>query len=76
MQTVIERPRKSRGVTCVHCARPIPLTVTMLQRETLLRRDPMNALRDWHSRVFSLRCGACRCESIYTLGHIHDFEEK
>ena len=76
MQMTIELPLSLRGVTCVHCARPMPVSRVILERETLLRKSPMRCLEDWQSRVFSHRCKACGGESIYTLGHIHELKEK
>jgi hypothetical protein len=75
MLSNLEEKETRRGVTCIHCEQPIPLSRTILQREKEYGKQGTNAHDEWHSRVFAHRCKLCGGESIYTLEHIHEIEE-
>jgi len=55
-----------RGVLCIHCRQPIPLSASQVRREKELKESEPNELTELHSRSFNLRCRACHGEATYT----------
>jgi len=55
-----------RGVLCIHCRQPIPLSASQIRKEKELKESEPNELTELHSRSFNLRCRACHAEATYT----------
>ena len=64
-----------RGVSCRFCRKPIRLSATFIQREITINQAGSSLGQELCSRVFAMRCRACRGEAIYALGHIVNFLE-
>jgi hypothetical protein len=62
-----------RGVVCQSCGKPIQLSASFINREISIKAT--TTLADLASKVFSVRCRACRVEGIYSLGQITEFPE-
>ena len=73
MHAAAQSHARSRGVICNSCGKPIPLSASFLKRELTIKNE--TNLADLASKVFPLRCRACRVEAIYSLGQIVDFQE-
>jgi hypothetical protein len=63
-----------RGVLCIHCRQPIPLSASQLRKEKELRETEANEMSELTSRSFNLRCRACHGEALYTEAEIIDCE--
>jgi hypothetical protein len=61
-----------RGVLCVHCRQPIPLSASLVRKEKELRESEPNELTELRSSSFNLRCRACHGEATYTAGDTID----
>jgi hypothetical protein len=55
-----------RGVLCIHCRQPIPLSASQVRKEKELRESEPNELIELSSSSFNLRCRACHGEATYT----------
>ncbi len=55
-----------RGVLCIHCRQPIPLSASQVRREKEMRESELNELTELRSTSFNLRCRACHGEATYT----------
>jgi hypothetical protein len=55
-----------RGVLCIHCRQPIPLSASQVRKEKELKESEPNELTELRSRSFNLRCRACHGEATYT----------
>jgi hypothetical protein len=62
-----------RGVLCLHCKNPIPISplVASIEAEPADEKTPM---RHQKCQVFHLRCAACGKEKPYKIGEILEFE--
>jgi len=60
-----------RGVHCSRCGKPVRVSTVIANRE---RDSPPRADDSQHlvSRVFVLRCRACKGESVYSVNQIVD----
>ena len=63
-----------RGVRCLHCKRPIPISPLVASIEAELRGSETAPVRHQKCQVFNLRCGACGKEKPYKIGEILEFE--
>ena len=64
---MIAEPRSYRGVSCVRCCAPIPVSKTVVSLpEQIVQREA-------GARVFSARCKLCEYESVYTARHVQWF---
>lgn len=61
-----------RGVLCIHCRQPIPLSASLVRKEKELKESEPNAMTELHSRSFNLRCRVCHGEATYTSADIID----
>lgn len=55
-----------RGVVCIHCREPIPLSASQVRKEKEMRESEPNELTELRSSSFNLRCRACHGEATYT----------
>jgi hypothetical protein len=63
-----------RGVLCIHCRQPIPLSASLVRKEKELRDAESSEMSELTSRSFNLRCRACHEESRYTEAETVDCE--
>jgi RNase P subunit RPR2 len=63
-----------RGVVCLHCKQPIPISALVTGIEAELRADETTPPRHQKCQVFHLRCAACGKEKPYKIGEILEFE--
>lgn len=63
-----------RGVICLHCKQPIPISPFVASIEAELPASETTPLRHQKCQVFNLRCAACGKEKPYKIGEILDFE--
>jgi len=55
-----------RGVLCIHCRQPIPLSASQVRKEKEMRESELNEVTELRSSSFNLRCRACHGEATYT----------
>jgi DNA-directed RNA polymerase subunit RPC12/RpoP len=70
MNSVIER-QSYRGVSCLHCSHPIPISPLVASIETETQGDASSPRK---CQVFHLRCVSCGKEKPYKIGEIVEFE--
>lgn len=63
-----------RGVTCLHCKHPIPISPLVASIEAELPASETGPVRHQKCQVFHLRCGACGKEKPYKIAEILEFE--
>lgn len=64
-----------RGVHCRRCGKPVRVPALVIKKESAshVDHDASDMQYNLISRVFVLRCHACRKESIYAINQIVDF---
>lgn len=55
-----------RGVLCIHCRQPIPLSASLVRKEKEMKESELSELSELTSRSFTLRCRVCHGEAMYT----------
>jgi len=63
-----------RGVRCLSCRQPIPLSRILIDMDSRLRGLTTEGADEHCARVFSLRCRACEREKPYRATDIVDFD--
>jgi hypothetical protein len=63
-----------RGVVCLHCRNPIPISPLVARTESELSANDAAPQRDRKCQVFHLRCVACGKEKPYKIDEIREFE--
>jgi hypothetical protein len=63
-----------RGVFCLHCKNPIPISPLVASIEAELPADEKTPMRHQKCQVFHLRCAACGKEKPYKIAEILEFE--
>ena len=63
-----------RGVSCLHCKNPIPISPLVASIEAELRRSDPTPVGHQKCQVFHLRCAACCKEKPYKIDEIREFE--
>jgi hypothetical protein len=63
-----------RGVHCRRCGKPVKVPALVAKKESASHQEHGEGDMEYHliSRVFVLRCHACRKESIYSINQIVD----
>ena len=71
---IAEAKQSYRGVICIHCHQPTPLTPSAESKEQKYKDGAQPA--DDEFAIFSnpLRCRACGKEAVYTAKDVRDFE--
>jgi len=71
VDTVVEH---FRGVHCRRCGKPVKVPALVAKKESASNQEQNENGTEYHliSRVFVLRCHACRKESIYSINQIED----
>jgi hypothetical protein len=63
-----------RGVLCLHCKNPIPISPLVASIEAELPVNESTPGRHQKCQVFHLRCAACGKEKPYKINEIVEFE--
>ena len=63
-----------RGVVCLHCKNPIPISPLVASIEAERPADETTPRRHQKCQVFHLRCAACGKEKPYKIDEIREFE--
>jgi hypothetical protein len=63
-----------RGVSCLHCKNPIPISPLVASIEADLQAYETKPMRHQKCQVFHLRCAACGKEKPYRIAEILEFE--
>jgi hypothetical protein len=63
-----------RGVICLHCKNPIPISPLVASIESEGSASEATPGRHQKCQVFHLRCVACGKEKPYKIGEICEFE--
>jgi hypothetical protein len=63
-----------RGVVCLHCGQPIPISPLVASIEADLHAKETTPRRHQKCQVFNLRCATCGKEKPYKIGEILEFE--
>jgi hypothetical protein len=69
-----EGKRHYRGVVCLYCSEPIAIPARLAMLEIAAKNSDPAMLHDHESRVFLLRCNACRKEAPYRTTEVVDCE--
>jgi len=73
---IVEAKQQYRGVLCLHCHQPIPLSSSTAANEGGFGEQPTSggdalivrslSVRSFTERSFAMRCRACEGEGLYT----------
>jgi hypothetical protein len=63
-----------RGVSCLHCKNPIPISPLVASIEAELLTNESAPARHQKCQVFHLRCAVCGKEKPYKIDEILEFE--
>ena len=63
-----------RGVSCLHCKNPIPISPLVASIEADLPDNETATKRHQKCQVFHLRCALCGKEKPYRIAEILEFE--
>jgi hypothetical protein len=63
-----------RGILCLFCRQPIPLSAKMASLEAVEQDTQPDAAEERLSRVITVRCRACQKEAPYRVSEFADFE--
>ncbi len=63
-----------RGVLCLFCRQPIPLSEKLVNLETESQDAGPNSAGEQLLRVITIRCRACQKEAPYRVSEFADFE--
>jgi len=63
-----------RGVSCLHCQNPIPISPLVASIEAELPDNETATKRHQKCQVFHLRCALCGKEKPYRIAEILEFE--
>jgi hypothetical protein len=64
---IAEAKQQYRGVLCVHCRQPIPLSPSAARKDKEIEEQKASSLDELVVRSFPLRCRACHRESLYAV---------
>jgi hypothetical protein len=73
MSQVTER-QTYRGVTCLHCKKPIAISPVVASIETEPQAEASSPVGHKKCQVFHLRCVSCGKEKPYKISEIVEFE--
>jgi hypothetical protein len=71
---IAEGKQSYRGVICIHCHQPTPLTASAESKERKHKEGAQLAEDEFAIFSNPLRCLACGKEAVYTAKDVRDFE--
>lgn len=71
---IAEAKQQYRGVICIHCHQPIPLSPSAELREAEFREEEPRDLGKFSVFSVTLRCRACHAEAVYTRSDVIDLD--
>lgn len=71
---IAEAKRQYRGVICIHCGQPIPLSPSAEQKEREFREQGTSDLGEFSVFSVTLRCRECHKEAVYTPSNVIDLD--
>ena len=71
---IAEAKQSYRGVICMHCHQPTPLTASAESKEQKYKDGAQGAEDEFAIFSSPLRCRACGKEAVYTAKDVRDFE--
>ena len=66
---IAELTKSYRGVSCVRCGEPIPVSPKVISLQDEIENRETNA-----PHAFIARCRLCEHESVYAIGEVHIFD--
>jgi hypothetical protein len=63
---IAEAKKQYRGVLCLHCHQPIPLSSSAVRNEADAEEDHTSDREGRTTQSFTLRCRTCEGEGLYT----------
>lgn len=71
---IAEAKQQYRGVLCIHCHQPIPLSPSAEQKQSQFKEHGPSDMGDFSVFSITLRCRACHGEGIYTHSDVIDLD--
>lgn len=71
---IAEAKQQYRGVICIHCGQPIPLSPSAERKEREFKEQGPGDLGEFSVFSVTLRCRECHGEGIYTRSNVIDLD--
>ena len=71
---IAEAKEQYRGVLCIHCHQPIPLSPSAEVKERQFKEVGPSDLGEFSVFSITLRCRACHGEGVYTQSDVIDLD--
>jgi hypothetical protein len=71
---IAEAKQQYRGVICIHCGQPIPLSPSAELKRTKFKEHGPIDMGDFSVFSITLRCRACHGEGVYTHSDVIDLD--
>ena len=71
---IAEAKQQYRGVICIHCGQPIPLSPSAELKQIKFKKHGQSDMGDFSVFSITLRCRACHGEGIYTHSDVIDLD--
>jgi hypothetical protein len=71
---IAQAKQSNRGVFCIHCHQPTPLSSSAEQKEREFEQHGQSASDELSIFANPLRCRTCNREAIYTPEDVREFE--
>jgi hypothetical protein len=67
---IAEAKQQYRGVICIHCGQPIPLSLSAELKQIKFKEHRSSDTGDFSVFSITLRCRACHGEGVYTRSDV------
>ncbi len=71
---IAEAKQQYRGVICIHCGQPIPLSPSAELKQIKFKEHRSSDTVDFSVFSITLRCRACHGEGVYTRSDVIDLD--